>query len=295
MLKVYLKIVCKIKFGCKLEEVTVVTSYSYNFPWVSGVRSLIYLNLDDYSQYSKNPMSPFIRHEKALLQNSRYILCLSAYQTCRFRFQVPKRASFIHHFPLGVKEEFVNVKKITASKSRSVGYIGNLGERVDWKLVYVVAKELSNIQFEFVGHSELSYDEDDPGWRGDRNRVAMLRNVTFKGAVSQENVKDVYRDYCVNWMPYVQDNLFNIASCPTKIFDAVASGRPFISCYLPELNLHKEFIPIFHTPKECIDLLSFYVSKFDPNPKKFLLDYASKNTWQERARQFIYLLEGESI
>jgi hypothetical protein len=44
----------------------------------------------------------------------------------------------------------------------------------------------------------------------------------------------------VTLIPYLLDNAFNRACNPTKIMDAMGSGRPIVATAIPECRLHSE-------------------------------------------------------
>jgi hypothetical protein len=131
---------------------------------------------------------------------------------------------------LGVLEQFVNSDPDRTPEPKTVGYVGNLGHRVDWALVDAVAETCSDLRFRFAGELEEGADPDgNVDWERRRAHALERSNVEHLGRIPQDDVVEVYWTSAVNWIPYDAAHPFNEASCPTKIMDALASGRSLVS------------------------------------------------------------------
>ena len=93
-----------------------------------------------------------------------------------------------------------------------------------------------------------------PNWRQHRAAALYLPNVRHIGKVPQEQVKKCYWSFAINWIPYAINHPFNQASCPTKIMDSIATGRPVLSTAIPECRLYPERIKIFRSAEEAAEL-----------------------------------------
>ena len=170
---------------------------------------------------------------------ARLTLCLSVHQVQVLGVRNPAHAGRIKHFPLGVVDDFLNPAPERPPLAGTVGYVGNLTDRVDWAFVAAVAQRLPDVTFHFVGSLETKPDAaGSKNWQDLRARALGLGNVVYEGAVPQGEVRHHYWRHAVNWMPYSMTHPFNVASCPTKIMDALASGRPFLSTSIPEVRLY---------------------------------------------------------
>jgi len=283
----------KLRDQTSLEPIVIVT-YPYIASWVSFINSnsLIYYNLDNYELYNP-PRALQIRAKEALLiSQSRVTLCLSAYQTERLSRRQPIYRQKIKHFPLGVKDEFVNTEPHSAPIPKTVGYVGNLGERVDWSLVCAVADRLPDVNFHFVGFLVGPTDiRQMSPWQRERYKALKRPNVVCEGGVPQEVVPKYYRKYAVNWMPYLADHPFNLASCPTKIMDSIASGRPFVSTPIPEVSLYPEYIKTAADPEGLsIKIREVLQVSGDPFAR---VEFAKANCWKERANCLIQYINDD--
>lgn len=275
-------------------EPIVVVPYPYAESWVRDVPSdsLVYYNLDDYDLYDVSRAAHTRRLEDALIARSKLTLCLSLHQVKRLSVRNPSYAQRIRHFPLGVVESFINPKPAEGPLPATVGYIGNLGDRVDWRLVAESARLMPNISFHIVGFltgpsDVLTMTE----WQRERAAALQLKNVVYEGGVPQEKVAEHYWRYAVNWMPYVSDHPFNMAACPTKILDALASGRPLLSTDMPEVRLYQDRIAILEGATQAAAAIRNALDS-PPNPFE-QIEFVRDHTWGHRAETFLSFLDSK--
>jgi glycosyltransferase involved in cell wall biosynthesis len=278
-------------------EPYVVVPYPYLAPWVRTVpgRRLIYYNLDAYVQYQPARAERIRAHEAELVERAGLTICLAQRQVEALQRRHPSHAGRIQHFPLGVLDMFLNPDPSSINGSASdVGYVGTLGERVDWRFVREVAEECSGLTFRFAGGlDDASRWHDRPAWKEARSQAFSLPNVEHVGRIPQEEVTEVYWSSAVNWIPYDTDHPFNEASCPTKIMDGLASGRPLVSTAVPECTLYPRWIDVVGSVSEAVTALRKHVEALsDHNPNE-QVRFASQQTWDHRAETLCELLQRE--
>jgi len=270
-------------------EPVLICPYPYLAPWTRSVRTenLVYYNLDEYPFYEPVRAQRVLRQEAELVARARLTVCLSMHQVQTLHFRNPASAAQIRHLPLGVADQFLNPSPDAPPLPATVGYIGNLSDRVDWMFVSDVANHLPDVRFHIVG--SLGEETGAP-WQRLRARALSLPNVVFEGSVPQDEVRHHYWRYSVNWMPYDQTHGFNIASCPTKIMDALASGRPFLSTDIPEVRHYPDRIRIVSSADEATVALRSILSHCSAHDAAGQVAFASTHTWRHRALQFLTLL-----
>jgi len=275
----------------------VIVPYPFSVPWVRHLPSdrLIYYNLDDYVHYQPARKTKILAQEANLIQRSAMTLCLSQFQVEALRKRYPHRAAIIHHFPLGVAEDFINPDVGRSPQPNTVGYIGNLIDRVDWQLVYQVANSCPDLTFVFVGGlNDFPGDTQPQPWKTERAKALALPNVRHIEKVPQSEVTRHYWSFAVNWIPYDIHHTFNQASCPTKVMDSIASGRPVLSTDIPECRLYPGWIRVFHSVEEAIALLRQQLNEAATSvgqEKQWQqYQFALQQTWQHRAKTLVSLL-----
>jgi hypothetical protein len=248
---------------------------------------LIYYNFDDYSLYRPAQKDKILQQEKALIERAAVIICASHFQMQTLKNRHPKQASHIYHFPHGFVKNYLNPNPETDPEQMTVGYVGNLGDRLDWQLISEVVQASPNVTFVFVGGLDEQVMIEQGNWQSIRKRVLSFANVRHIGKVSPDQVANYYWTFAINWIPYVVTHPFNQASCPTKIMDGVASGHPILSTDVPECRLYPDWIKIFHSARSCIDLIAELLVLPKPiayNNRLKQLEFAKKNTWEIRSK-----------
>ncbi len=276
------------------------------YPWlVESFRGLdaptIYFNLDDYQLYRPDRAERINRQEAELMDRSELVLCLARWQVDAFEKRFPACARAIRHFPLAAPAAFINPHPGERFDPGVVGYVGNLIDRVDWRLVKNVAVRLPDVRFVFVGYANVtSGGGQRPDWEAARDEALALPNVKQIPTVPQSRVGEHYWSFTLTWIPYATDHIFNLASCPTKIMDGLASGRPVLSTDVPECRLYPDWISLFDTADEAAALIRARLADIDTDrsaaASREQVDFVRReHTWAHRARQLIQWLEAARL
>jgi glycosyltransferase involved in cell wall biosynthesis len=260
----------------------VVCPYPYLAPWVRDVSAdrLIYYNFDDYRLYEPLKAKRIESFESELVHRSRQVFCASNKQAERLRAMYPEKAERISHLCNGVSDAFFTRDSLLPAEGLLVGYVGNLSDRVDWNFVRDTVKRCPHVTFRFAG----TLDRLNPELAAIRGVVFELPNVEYVGRIPQAEVGRFIQRCSITWIPYAIDHPFNVASCPTKIMDGLASGRPVLSTAVPECLLHRPFVHIAHTSTEAAEKISCLFDHVDPEPQ---LIYARKFTWERQAEKLL--------
>jgi teichuronic acid biosynthesis glycosyltransferase TuaH len=267
------------------EHPWVIASEPYFAPWVRKLppEKLVYYNFDDYVLYRPSRKNEILAQERELIERAFITLCASYSQVITLQKRLPQKTSRIHHYPHGFGETYLNPQPKKPPEAMTVGYVGNLGDRLDWRLIYQIVKTCPGITFVFVGGLDGFGNQD---WVKTRELVLALPNVRSIGKVPPDHVAQYYWSFAVNWIPYLVDHPFNQAACPTKIMDGIASGRSLLSTDLLECRLYPEWITIFHSVEQAIALIFSQLS-LSQKPEAYeksikQLEFAQQHTWQKR-------------
>lgn len=265
------------------------------YPWLAPPElpvhwpNLIYYNLDDYVIYRPERAAITQEQERRTLRQSRLIICLAEKQVRHFQTHADVRGSeAVRHFPLGVTTELLAPTDGVQIEQDTVAYVGNLGDRVDWQLVVEVARSLPQVRFHFAGGlADTTGSGNRPDWMRWRSEALSLPNVKHRPMVPQHEVVKYYWSAAINWIPYDIAHPFNVASCPTKIMDGLASGRPVLSTAVPECLLYPEHIAVFRSATEAKDRIQQHLALVTQGDWQLRqarqLVFARQNLWPERA------------
>jgi glycosyltransferase involved in cell wall biosynthesis len=117
-------------------------------------------------------------------------------------------------------------------------------------------------------------------------------NVHALGWRSQEALPRYYQAFDVSLIPYLIDHAFNRACNPTKIMDAMASGRPIVASAIPECRLHTERFHVAESRDEFIDAIAGILGKHSDDGRAALRHaYAQANTCHKIGERILELID----
>jgi teichuronic acid biosynthesis glycosyltransferase TuaH len=220
----------------------------------------VYFNIDDYSQYWPRQARAIDRLERQAVREADLTVCVSRLRAEELREAVPEAAARIRHLPHGAPTSALSPEPL-ARPDRApgaiahlprplLGFVGTLGDRVDWPLLARLAHAEPKGSIVLVGR----LDAERPGpWKADRERCLALSNVHQVPWLPQHAIPAYNRAFDACLIPYLIDHPFNRVCCPTKIMDYMATGRPVVTTALPECRLYHDLFDVAETPGEFLD------------------------------------------
>lgn len=125
-----------------------------------------------------------------------------------------------NHFTDGAIQKTRNFQK-----QPIIGYVGAVSDWFDIDLLYNAARENKNYIFEIYGStSERS-----------KSLGKIPKNVIFQGEVPYAELPKIVARFSVAIIPFKNDDLSKSID-PVKVYEYLASGKPIVSSYLPELK-----------------------------------------------------------
>jgi teichuronic acid biosynthesis glycosyltransferase TuaH len=228
---------------------------------------LIYYNVDDYSLYWPRNADSVRRLEFRAVREADLTVCVSRLRAEFLRRAVPEAAGRIRHLPHGAPTRSLADEPLDlpapapeaiAHLPRPVlGYVGTLGERVDWPLLASLAEAEPSASVVLVGKVDAGPPSE---WRAVRERCLALPNVHLIGWQPQAAIAGFNRAFDVCLIPYRIDDPFNRACCPTKIMDYMATSRPIVSTALPECLLYRNLFDVADTPEGFLESVAHIVA-----------------------------------
>jgi len=219
----------------------------------------LYYNVDDYSLYWPFRAERIRELEKETVRAADVTVCVSRLRALELRDLVPQAAGRIHHVPHGAPTTFLADRPLSvpadppADLARLprpyLGYIGSLEDRVDWELLDRLSQEFRDASIVVVGRVRKQVAE--PWWEPCA-RFLSRPNVHALGWRAQDSLPAYYQAFDAVLIPYRLDHPFNRACNPTKIMDAMGSGRPIVATAIPECRLHAQR---FHVVEDCDEFI----------------------------------------
>jgi teichuronic acid biosynthesis glycosyltransferase TuaH len=246
---------------------------------------LIYFNVDDYRLYWPKAADEVTRLELRAVRESNLTVCTSLRRAEELRRAVPEAASRIKHLPHGAPSASIPDEPQTLPAPAPadiahlprplIGYVGTLEDRVDWALMNRVAETNPTGSIVLVGRVG---GDGDASWQRERSNCLARPNVHAIGWRDQAGIDAYNRSFDLGLIPYRVDHPFNLACCPTKIMDYMASGRPVVSTDLPECRLYPDLFDVVESGGFAEAVAGRLAAGPDDGRASLRLDHARANS-----------------
>jgi glycosyltransferase involved in cell wall biosynthesis len=222
----------------------------------------IYFCVDDFSLYWPRHAARIRALELDVIRASDATVCVSRLRAEELRSLIPMAAPRIHHIPHGSPKPFLSEHPLmrpaepptdVAHLPRPyLGYVGSLEDRVDWELMDQISRTFPDASIVVLGRVKEPVPEL---WWESCARFLSRPNVHAIGWRPQPDLARYYRAFDVTLIPYRIDHVFNRVCNPTKIMDAMGSGRPIVATAIPECRLHSERFHVVEDTDDFIDAI----------------------------------------
>lgn len=271
----YLKSFNALRDDFGINKATLLVQQPFWWPLVARFKfdRIVYDCLDHHVGFHGNPNSRLIECEQQLINSADAVVVTStalaeAVQKSRKCHLIRNACEFTR---------FSQEIRVKSTASHIIGYVGAVSEWFDGQLLFDIALARPNWQFDIYGAIVGA----------DVSACRALPNVNFFGEVSYESVPSLVANFDVCIIPFKLCAL-TLATNPVKVYEYLASGRPVVSCALPELA-NMESVDVFcaSSSKEFISKIELAL-EFADNPERIQLrqNFASKNDWSARISEF---------
>jgi len=163
------------------------------------------------------------------------------------------------------------------SKTRSIGYVGAIDDRIDFELIKHLQDTLPNHTFDFYGPVKTIIPE------------VVQKRLNLHGSVPQDTLPEHIgrMDLCI--IPFVKNEL-TAAIYPLKINEYLAMGKPVVSTDFADLTDFKNQVGVSKNPEEFEKEIRKQL-KFNSRLKAHKrITFAQRNSWNQRSNMFSRLL-----
>ena len=164
-------------------------------------------------------------------------------------------------------------RKEENKKTFKIGYVGTISKWIDFKNIKMTLDKLGNIEYHFIGPSELECD-----FKEDR--------IKFYGTITHSDLYDYVQEFDCLIVPFKLNELVKSVD-PVKLYEYINYNKSIISIYYDELDYFSQFICFYSDTQELINLLKqmiknqFVMKYSDDERAKFL----EKNSWDVRVSE----------
>lgn len=176
--------------------------------------------------------------------------------------------------PNGVPGDMVGDCRAQADKKRpQIGYVGFLGNHVDYKLLVEIAKDRPNWDFVFAGN-----------YAHIRRFVSEApENCKFLGEVPWDGLDAVVGDLDVCTIPFIINDLTDVVF-PIKLVEYFGKGKPVVSSPIGELKRTCGDLVYFAETKD--EWISCLEAALGDERREEYINFARKYTWEDLAERY---------
>ena len=179
-----------------------------------------------------------------------------------------------------------NMKDIVKDNKKIIGYYGALAKWFDYDLIKLIAKAHKDWEIILIG---IDYDSS----LKDNNYFKDLKNVHYLGLVDYKELVNYGAQCDVLTIPFLINEI-TLSTSPVKVFEYMAMEKPIVTTALPECKKYKSVL-IAKTHKEFVNNLEKAIAlKDDKEYKKLLRKEALENTWENKAKEVVKILENNN-
>jgi len=164
-----------------------------------------------------------------------------------------------------------------------IGFVGNLTDFVDFKLLISIAK--NRPQWSLIA---LGEDNTTPKMRDTKEYQTFMgtKNIHWLGRKEYEDLPDYLRGMDAVIMPYQTCDRMRYSE-PNKIYQYLASGKPIVSTAFPSVKEHKSVMGIANNQEEFLDLLEKALAVAGNAGYDQRISIAQANSLNKRAKKQI--------
>ncbi|OGV66978.1 MAG: hypothetical protein A2498_09310 [Lentisphaerae bacterium RIFOXYC12_FULL_60_16] len=258
-----------------------------------GAKHLLYYCVDDYRAMRPERSSRIEALEDAIVRQADRVVCASRFMQQELIRRNPAATARIVHVSNGVDASFLvpsplkmpDPLPVDVSHLRRpvLGYLGGMEGRIDWPLLIRVVQSIPDCSLLMIGPLPRLGTEDAV-WM---ERLKSNQTVCFAGPRPQSRIMEYIRAFDVCLIPEPLRPL-NIAGCPQKLWNYLASSRPVVSTAVPEQMLHEPLVLVGRSHAEFVERISGALhSAGDEALARQRLELARVHTWKSLSGRLV--------
>ncbi|MDR3634204.1 MAG: glycosyltransferase [Isosphaeraceae bacterium] len=266
-----------------------------------GPDALLYYNMDDYGLYWRSRRRKVRALERQVVREADLSIFCAKVRAEELSAAVPEAENRVIHLPHGAPASSISPAPqhgpatppddVARLPRPLLGFVGSLGDRLDWTLLEHVAQEFPHGSIVLIGRDPEPCPRE--AWYRGFQRAVALPNVHRIGWRSQAEIGRYNAAFDVCLIPYRVDHPFNHVACPTKVMDYMATSRPVVTTPVPECSLYSHLFQVAETPAAFVEAIRNVVSQGSDDGKAALRwETARGATWERTSAVMLrHLLE----
>ena len=230
----------------------------------------------DFKDYPKERRNRVLHQYQNLIEKSDVIYTTS--QGLSKKFQTFKQK--IIYLPNGVDPSFITGIDVSTVDNHAgappvAGYIGFIDYRINFKLIERLLCCYPELTFAFYGPILSLFEKNVT------DLVNNYDNFKYRGVLTYGNVKDTIASFKIGIVPHKIHN-FVASMSPLKLYQFIGQGKPVVVMDNAIDSDLAELIYATQDENQFISNIKKAISEVDVTLKQRRVNYAIKNTWEQR-------------
>lgn len=184
---------------------------------------------------------------------------------------------------ISINPQITRIKKL----SNKVGFIGGIGNRLDYQILLKLIPSTPNFNYIFIGPISIDSNSFQKPVLKLTKKLLSFPNVHYINTVTKDQIYQFIQAFDIGIIPYDIDQEFNRYCYPMKLFEYFSAGKPVVATPIEELKNFPNLVKIGNTPSEWKNHLTDAFKNFSPQFQDQAKKLAKKNSWQNKINQTI--------
>jgi hypothetical protein len=280
-----------LKFG---QQRPIFWAFSYRLAeiknWFGWAKILVYDRVDQVASLDLKEDKVMKQKDQQLLRVADYVFTNSPY-ALKYIKQDNKKSFLV---PCGSATDLFLERKTKQSREMKkikrpiLGLIGSIDHRLDFKILYPLAKKRKDWSFAFIGSafSQETAQFQITGLDQWLNKLKKLPNIFFLGQKPKEKLADFIASFDACLIPYDISQEFVKGCNPMKLYEFLGMGKPVVSTPIAAVKQYSPTVQIASSAagfeKAIEKLLKEGRDKGREEKRKKI---ALENSWEEKVKK----------
>lgn len=186
-----------------------------------------------------------------------------------------------------------SIQELPGKNKIKAVYVGNLAiPYFDWKLLFTVVSENSDVDFIMIGPDKGSHLQKTI--RDVKNEIKKLPNINFIGPIPSANVLEFLRGADILLIMYLADKYKEQLANPHKLMQYFSAGKVVVSTWTEEYKNNRNLIEMVEKNADYPALFKKVVSRISDYNCVFLQEekrkFALDNTYEKQVARIEWAL-----
>lgn len=243
---------------------------------------IIYDCIDDHEAIESNP-AHIGDSEKSIIQKSDAIIAASRGLAKKLinkykpnNLTVIGNAGEYSHFSKASRKNLPVPKDMKSIKIPILGYCGAISEWFDIHLLETIAKTFPDCSIVLIGNTE------NPKVR---ETAQKYPNIFLLGEKLYRLLPEYYQLFNVCLIPFIVNHKVPRTLNPVKIYEYLATGKPIVTTYIPDLKQYGNSIYVSQDENEFCQNIKKAITEKNQQLVLKRQQFSKDNTWEKRAIQ----------